>query len=255
RDRLQQPRNRARCPNPTEDQLNEMLSYLQERCISINSPEELMRFLKSLAKRLRPPLTKPLEFCDPSTGEVLSMELPDERSTIALDEVERQELQEFCEQQLMECLEQSIKQVLGAHINDLRQRPRYASLAPQVKPGLQLLYCQGMSQKAIALQLGMTNQSQVSRVLNQSELLNKVRRLTVGKLLESILDKARNLGLTRNLDEPDYLENLMQEIDAFVDEKVFHQAAAEIRTSKNRSMESLYARRLCNYLKNHTSEI
>jgi hypothetical protein len=43
----------------------------------------------------------------------------------------------------------------------------------------------------------------------------------------------------------------MQQLEAFVDEQVFLQASAEIRTVKNGSMGSFYAQHLCQYLENH----
>lgn len=256
--RKPRPLGTGKCSDPTKDQLNEMLSRLQERGVNINSSENLMQSLKRVAKLLRDyeiwgytgaPPTKPLEIRDRTTGDVISIEFPDE-PTNNLDEIERLEFQEFCTQQFQVCLQQSIEQGVREHIEKLRQRPRYAPLSPQVKPGLQLLYCQGMSQEVIARQLGLTNQSQVSRVLDPKTLLNRVRFLTVEKLLNSILEKARNLGLTRIPPNPDYLSHLMQQIEAFVDEEVFQQAAAESRNAKNRSMSSLYAQRLCHYLKN-----
>lgn len=261
--RKSRPLGTGKCSDPTKDQLHEMLSRLQERGRNINSPEMLMQSLKEVAKLLRDyeiwgytgtPPTKPLEICDRTTGDVISIEFPDE-ATNNLDEIERLELQEFCTQQFQVCLQQGIEQGVREHIDKLRQRPRYTTLVPQVQPGLQLLYCQGMSQEMIARQLGLTNQTQVSRLLDPKTLLNRVRFLTVEKLLNSVLEKAINLGLTRIPPAPDYLSNLMQQIEAFVDEEAFQQAATENRNAKNRSMNSLYAQRLCHYLKNKQCDL
>ncbi|GAB4205178.1 MAG: hypothetical protein Fur006_61010 [Coleofasciculaceae cyanobacterium] len=256
--RKSRPLGTGKCSDPTKDQLNEMLSCLQERGANIHSSEMLMQSLKRVAKLLRDyeiwgytgtPPTKPLEFCDRTTGDVISIEFPDE-ATNNLDEIERLEFQEFCTQQFQVCLQQGIEQGVREHIETLRKRPRYTALASQVQPGLQLLYCQGMSQEMIARQLGLNNQTQVSRVLDPKTLLNRVRFLTGEKLFNSVLEQAKNLGLTRISPDSNYLSNLMQQIEAFVDEEVFQQAAAETRNAKNRSMSSLYARRLCHYLKN-----
>lgn len=251
--RRQRPHGVRGCPDPTQDQLDEMINCLRERGASIHSPEELMRELKRVAKQLRQyaaPLTEPFEAIDSSTGEVVTKEFPDPQSRNNLDEIEQQELQDFCTQQFLECLQQSIEQGFRDRINTVLKSPRRAAFAPHVKLGLQLLYSQGMSQHAIAQRLGMT-QSQVSRLLQPAELLSKVRFLTVEKLLHCILKKAEQLGLTTIPPEPDYLSNLMQQLEAFVDEQVFLQALAEIRTIKNGSMTSLYAQNLCQYLENY----
>jgi transcriptional regulator with XRE-family HTH domain len=251
--RNQRPHGVRGCPDPTQDQLKEMLNGLRERGANINSPEDLMRSLKRVAKQLRQyqaPLTEPFEAIDSSTGEVMTKEFPDPQSRNDLDEIEQQELRDFCSQQFLECLQQSIEQGFRDRINAVLKSPRRAAFAPQVKLGLQLLYSQGMSQQAIAQRLGMT-QSQVSRLLQPEELLSKVRFLTVEKLLHCILKKAEELGLTTIPPAPDYLSNLMQQLEAFVDEQVFLQASAEIRTVKNGSMGSLYAQHLCQYLENY----
>jgi transcriptional regulator with XRE-family HTH domain len=255
-------RGARRCSDPTNDQLNEMLSRLQERGVSINSSQDLMHSLKRVAKLLRQydlcghtrVSTNSLELFDPSTGDVISREFPDPHSTNDLDEIEQQELQEFCTQQFIGSLEEGIQQGLREHVDNVLKRSRSAKLAPKVRPGLQLLYCKGLSQNAIARQLEMTNQSQASRLLNPKALLNQVRLRTVERLLNNILEKARDLGLTKIPPEPDYLNNLVYQLEAFVDEQVFQQAAAEISTAKNRSMSSLYAQRLCHYLEEAKSD-
>jgi hypothetical protein len=261
--RKPRPLGTGKCSDPTKDQLNEMLSRLQERGANIYSSETLIQSLKRVAKLLRDyeiwgytgtPPTKSLELRDRTTGDIISIEFPDEPIN-NLDEIEYQEWQEFCTQQFQACLQQSIEQGVCEHVDMLRQRPRYAPLASQVKPGLQLLYCQGMSQEAIARQLGLTNQTQVSRVLDPKTLLNRVRFLTVEKLFNSVSEQAKNLGLTKIPPDPDYLSNLMQQIEAFVDEEVFQQAATETRNAKNRSMSSLYAQHLCHYLKHKQCDL
>ncbi|HEY9605857.1 MAG TPA: hypothetical protein V6C85_29900, partial [Allocoleopsis sp.] len=213
--RKQRPRRVRGCPDPTHDQLSEMLHGLRERGASVHSPEDLMRSLKRVAKQLRQyeaPSTEPFEAIDSSTGEVLTKEFPDPQSRNDLDEIEQQELQDFCTQQFLECLQQSVEQGFRDRIHAILKSPRRAVFAPQVKLGLQLLYSQGMSQHAIAQQLGMT-QSQVSRLLQPEELLSQVRFLTVEKLLHCILKKAEALGLTTIPPTPDYLSNLMQQLE------------------------------------------
>ena len=254
RDRPQQHRNGGsrRCLDPTEDQLQEMICCLRERSVPIYSSKDLTAQLKSVAEGLRQeaiwgqrgsPLTEPIEVPDPD-GEGNISRFPSITPSDSIEEAERLDLQEFCYEQLLGCLDQGIRRGIGDRITALKQSPRRAHLAQQVKPAFRLLYCEGKSQTQIATLLGMTNQSQVSRILNPKDFLIDVRRRTLEKLLHTILEKAKELGLVEVPVAPDYLSNLMQQLDVFVDAEVFQAAAAEISVSKNRSMNSLYAQQL-----------
>lgn len=248
RDRRQQQQNRGQpCPDPDPDQLQEMQHRLQERGITFDLLGQLKTELKQLAQVLRQyaiwnsngmPQSESLEqkeFCDPN-------------SINDLDHIAQQELREFCRQQLVNCLDWGIDQGICEHIRNLSQRPRYAVFASKVTAILKLVYCQRQSQRKIADTLGMTNQSQVSRVLNPTKLLNRVRYWTVDHFFQILSVQVSNLNLATVSTDPDYLKNLMQHIEAFVDAEAFQAAFAEIKTAKNLSMNSLYAQRLRHYI-------
>jgi len=262
RDRRLAAHNRSKtCPDPTNKQMQEMLDILCIQNIRIDSTIELMKELKKLGQLVREneissAMEVPLEFVDPETGNYIAIDLPDSSRAPNPEKMEQEELQEelqlFLESQLLNCLNQGIEQGISNRINDLKGRRRYAALAVKIKPGFRL-YCQGKSQKEIAASLGMTSQSQVSRVLEPKDLLSKVRFRTVEEFLKIILDRARELGLINVAPQPDYLDNLINQIEAFVDEKIFHLAAAEIargqtRGQINRPMDSLYAKQMLSYL-------
>ena len=259
RDRRTHPHSRGkRCTDPTPAQLAEMSHWLQEKGLPNLSLEQLPHELKRIAKLLRQydiwhrsgaPLTEPLEGTNPNTEGY--RELPDPKESNTLDQVALQELKTFCRQQLVTCLDSAIKQGLEEHIHHLSQRRNYASLASKVIPALQLIYCQGKSQGEIAPVLGMNNQTQVSRVLNLKTLLSQVRTRTVAKFLRALSAQVDTLDSNRLSTDPDYSSNLMHQLELFVDTEVFQAAAAEIRTSKNRSLESIYAQRLRRYILQH----
>lgn len=260
RDRRKQPQKRAKtCPEPTPAQLHEMQSYLQEKGITIDSAERLKTELEQLAKQLRqsaiwghngmPPESESIEGVDPCYG--IPRELPDPYSINDLDEITRQEVRDFCRHNLLICLDWGIEKGLSEHILNLRQRPRYAVFASKVIPILRLVYCQNQSQSEVATALGMANQSQVSRVLNPTTLVNKVRRLTVTKFLRMLSSQVSTLNLAAPSTDPDYLKNLMQHIEVFVDAEIFQAAAAEIKTARTRSMNSLYAQQLRHYIETY----
>jgi hypothetical protein len=254
--RKQQQKGARRCPEPNEAQLSEMLTYVQQKGIVINTNLELMKALKQVAIQLRQydiwSYREPLEIQEPDTGTyVLRSDLP-YNATNEID-VEQQELLEFLHQQFQLALDSAIEQEIQATIAKLQKSKRYAPLAPQFIPGLQLYYGQGKSLKEIVPQLGMTSWDQARRVLNPGELLSRVRASCVQQLLERILKKASEKGLTQIPPQPDYLKTLAEQIEAFADREVFQEAAAEIKTGKNRSLDSLYAQKLLQYFEQAAS--
>jgi len=257
RDRLQQRSQGTRkCPDPSSDQLREMLTYLQEKNVLINSTVELMKELRQVAILLRQydiwSYREPLEIQDQDTGSyTIRPDLP----TNSLNEldVEQRELSELLHDSLNLALTDAIKQEIRVHMTGLQKSKKYAILAQQFIPGLQLYYCQGLSLKDIAPQLGMTSWDQARRVLNPGELLSKVRTLTVQQLLDNILKVAEEKGLTKLPPDPNYLNTLAEHIEAFADAEIFTEAAEEIRAGKNRSMSSFYAQQLRLCLEQHQS--
>ena len=253
RDRVRQRKlGVKRCPDPSTIQLEEMLACLQGR-VTIETTAKLLQELKQVALQLRQydvwSNREPLEIQDPNTGDYITKrDLPD-RSTDKLD-VEQQELVEFIHEQLTIVLTQTIEQEIRSRVTKLEKSKRYAVYAKQFVPGLQLYYEHSLSLKDIAPKLGMSNWDRARRILNPGELLNKVRVVCVQKLLATILEKAREKGLTEIPPKPEYLQSLSEQIEAFTDVEIFIEAAKEIRAGKNRKMESRYSQQLCQIL-NH----
>ena len=249
RDRVQQRQLGAkRCPDPNTVQLQEMLTCLQARNVTIKNTTELLKELKQVAVQLRQydvwSNREPLEIRDPDTGNYTTRtDLPYE-SIDELD-VEQQQLVEFLHEQLTIALTQTIQQEIRSRITKLEKSKKYASFAKQFIPGLQLYYNQGLSLKDIAPRLGMTSWDQARRILNPGELLNKVRVFCVQQLLASILKKAQEKGLIEIPPKSEYLQSVAEQIEAFADAEIFQEAGKEIRAGKNRKMESLYAQQLC----------
>lgn len=252
RDRRKQPHKGARrCSDPNEAQLQEMLTLLPDTESVVNSSNELLKALKQVAIQLRQydvwSYREPLEIQEPDTGSyVLRSDLPYEVTNEI--NVEQQELVQFLHQQFQMALERAIAQEIQTTVAKLQKSKRYAPLALQYIPGLQLYYGQGKSLKEIVPQLGMTSWDQARRVLNPGDLLSRVRASCTAQLLERLLKKAQEKGLTKLPPEPDYLKTLAKQIEAFADEEVFQEAAAEIKTGKNRSLNSVYAEQLRFYI-------
>jgi hypothetical protein len=253
RDRLQQRhKGIKKCPDPSEAQLQEMRACLQEQKIVFNSTSELLKSLKQIATQLRQydiwSYRESLETYDPETGSYAPRaDLPKDFSNEA-DELEGRELLIFLQESLNIALDSAITQALETHLNKLTKSKNYAVFAQQFMTGLQLYYGQGMSLAEIAPLLGMSNWDRARRILNPGDLLHKIRMLTVQQLLDNILEKAKEMGLTKIPPAPDYLKTVSEQIEVFADEEIFQEAAAEIRAGKNRSLDSLYAQKLRSYL-------
>ncbi len=246
RDRREQGQ-KGRCPDPDGAQLWEMLDYLRQREIVIDTTVELMKELKQVVTQLRQydiwSCRAPLEIQQPETGTYVSRpDLP--HDSINEMNYEEEEFLDFLHHQFQLVLVDAINQEIENKLTKLQKSKRYAPLAKQFIPGLQLYYCQGKSLKEIAPQLGMTSWDQARRILNPGELLSRVREECVQELLESILSRASMKGLTKIPPKPDYLKTLAEQIEAFADEEVFQEAAAEIKAGKNRSLNSFYAQQL-----------
>ena len=255
RDRQQPRKGIKRCPDPSEAQLQEMRDRAQEQNIVFPSNSELLKAIKQVATQLRQyniwSYRESLETYDPETGNISPRaDLPKDFSNEA-DDLEEQELLIFLQESLKIALNSAIAQALDTHLDKLTKSKKYAPLAQQFIPGLQLYYGQGMSLAEIAPQLGMSSWDQARRILNPGELLSKIRMLTVQQLLDKILEKAKEMGLTKIPPAPDYLKAVSEQIEAFADEEIFQEAAAEIRAGKNRSLNSSYAQELQIYLENY----
>jgi hypothetical protein len=240
-----------RCPDPSEIQLQEMLNILQKCQVIIKSNKDLINELKYVATELR-------QFDIWSYREALETYDPNARSfhpradlpTTSIDglEVEQEELLLFINEQLQLSLTNAIKREINSRISSLQKSRNYAPFAPRFILGLKLYYCEGMSLKDIAPKLGMSSWDQARRVLNPGEILSNVRGFTVQTVLEKVLEKAHEKGLTEIPPKPDYLKNLAEQIESFADAEIFQEAAEEIRAGRSRLMESLYAQELRDYL-------
>lgn len=260
RDRRQQQKKRGQlCPAPTPEQLQAMQQHLQTQEIYFNHIGHLETELKQVAQVLRQyaiwhsngmPPSEFLEAIDPYTN--TQKEFCDPNSINTLEQIAQQEFREFCHQQLIQCLDWGIEQGICELTDQLKQRRNYAAFASNVVTILQLAYCQGYSQSKIADTLGMNNQSQVSRVLTPTKLLNQIRRWTVKRFLQILSSKESTLNIETISTDPNYLDNLLHYIEAFVDTEIFQAAVAEIKTAKRCSMNSLYAQRLRQYIELET---
>ncbi|MEM9923241.1 MAG: hypothetical protein AAF915_05715 [Cyanobacteria bacterium P01_D01_bin.50] len=252
RDRQQaQTRGIKKCPDPTNAQLQEMLAYLHQQQVWIETPGQLMKELKQIIVELRRydiwSSRESLDIYDVESGTyVPRRDLPS--SSLNEVDVEQQEFLKFLREDLYSTLTETIKQQVEINIQKLQKSKKYGPFAQKYIQGLQLYYCKAMSLKNIAPELGMTGWDQARRVLNPGELLSKVRTKTVEQMLERILKLAAEKGLTEIPPKAHYLKTLSEQIESYVDGEIFQEAAEEIRAGKNRTMSSAYAEQLRCYI-------
>jgi hypothetical protein len=247
RDRRQQERQRTKCPPPSPAQLTEMATLLSEN----PDTDRLLSALQQIATQLRQydvwSSREPLEIYDVETE---AYQPRPDLMNAGVDELEMEkgELRTFLVEEFQLSLHQAIARSIGDRLTTLTQSKTYANFASQLIPGLQLYYGQGLSLKDIAPQLKMTSWDQARRILNPGELLSRVRTLTVQQVLHKTLEKATQMGLTRDPPTPDYLTTLIEQIEAFADAEIFQRAAEELRAGKSRAMTSPYAQALRSHL-------
>jgi hypothetical protein len=255
RDRRQQKQRLGKCPEPSNAQLQEMQFRLQERNLTIDNRVELLAALKQLATHLRQcdiwACREPIELYNTETQTYTTRsDLPSE--SLNLIEIERQELRVFIKSQSTQALIEAIAQGIQNRFRTLEKSKNYAPLAEKFLPGLELYYSQGLSLRETVPKLGLTNWDRARRLLNPGELLNQVRSLYIKYLLDKMLERAGKMGLTQIPPTPNYLKELIEQIEAFADAEIFTEAAAEIKTGKNRSLQSLYAKQIRRYLEQNT---
>ncbi len=252
RDRQQQKnRGAKKCPEPTNAQLQDMLAYLKQKKVGIDTPVQLIKVLKQIVIQLRKydvwSSRESLDIYDNESGTYLERrDLPS--SSLDEGDLEQQEMLHFFSKLLHTTLSEAIKEQIEANIQKLQKSKKYSPFAQKYIRGLDLYYSKAMSLKEITPELGMSSWDQARRILNPGELLSKVRAKTVEKMLESILKKAAEKGLTKITPQPNYVLALTEQIESYADGEIFQQAVEEIRAGKNRTMDSAYASVILGYI-------
>ncbi len=229
-DRLQQNRSRfrVRCQPPTPEQLNRILVILAEKGISNISSNQLLEQLESIADLIRRSRQPPQE---PPPNENYPQPTPDEA------EIEMQEFLERYHQLLVTHLDEAISQVLNDRLNDLRKRkpPKDQKFLHALR-----LYCQSLPMSEIAGKVGLSQQYQVSRLLNLKALRQGVQHQLLLTLKHQVLQLAYYYT--------DFVElgRLEQAVVVEV-ERILKEAERE-KSTPNCSRDSLLTRRIYHHL-------
>lgn len=243
----------GKCPDPSEEQLQEMIQLLEKSNINLSSPLELLKSLRQIASQLRQydlwRSRESLEVYDPESGSYTA------RKDLTYDSIsetaiEQQEILSKLHKQLEEAFYQSLDKGIKNQLDKLQKSKSYAPFSSKFLPGLNSYYLEAKPLKEIASELEIS-WDKARRIFNPGDLLSQVRILTVQQLLDNLLKLAQNKGLTTAQPDPNYLTTLTEQIEAFADREIFQEAASEIRAGKNRTFESPYAQTLKQYLVKH----
>lgn len=241
RDRMiqrQQNKKRAsRCQEPTPAQLTEMMPDM--------APEVVLSQLSDLARQLRAhriavrrgmPFTSPLD--DIVENQQYTHHVED-------DSYEQDDFIQRYRSLFLACLDEAIESVAQSYVNAYQKRkPPQGSL---FLSALRLFHCEGLSMKAIAKQLGLSSQVQVSRLLQLKRFRAEVCAYWFNQLKEEVKTEALQFIDPERLSA---ITEQLEEILAEETEAVMAEAAAEAQSSKKQQTKSTFARRLCRVISN-----
>ncbi|MBW4582026.1 MAG: hypothetical protein KME42_20880 [Tildeniella nuda ZEHNDER 1965/U140] len=246
RDRLLQGQKGA-CLAPTSEQLQEIGDYVQPTNLLASpgtpSPGTILTRLTALAGRLRQYRIavgggKPPSQSLDQPGNTLVDELS--QASGSIDEDPQVAFLQTYRPQFLGCLETALHRVVTDRVQTLKPPKQQNFLA-----ALQLFHCQKRSMGAIAQQIGLQAQFQVSRLLKLEELRTDVRH----GMLQCLRHAVKNAVL--NDVAPDMLDKIDQQIAEALEEQVndlLQKDQANAKTPKGYVSDSLFAQTLCRYL-------
>ena len=237
------------CLPPTRVQLEEICHQLDRACGQRKSPEEVMERLQKMAQGLRQyriyvrvgkPKTDSLDRSDINwqVRAIPTQEVDDGKNP------ERNAFLSAYRTDFEGCLDRAVEQVVQAR---LARKPRKNAPTPeQFVTALHMFHCEGKSMSEIANSVGLEAQYKVSRMLKLKNFRADVRQQMLVKLLKQVLDRASIYT------DADRLSAAESQVEGVLSEQIdtqIEEAAKEASLPHARPTKSLFARRLCHYLK------
>jgi hypothetical protein len=243
-DRLKSPQGKGvKCQAPTTEQLERIASLIERQSNSVLSVEQTLSQLEQLAELLREYRLhvrggmRKQESLDNTAinTEALQAEVVQEEETI-----NRSDFLQAYQQQFQQSLDSSIATVIDTRLSKFKGKK--AAQAPHFLTALALFHCQGESMGAIALQVGLQAQFQVSRLLKLKELRADIRQTMLQQMLDWTLANTKSEDIVSLKARENEIElALGEQIDLVLDE-------AEKEASIADSTNSILAKRICDYL-------
>ena len=249
RDRIAQRQTKgraSRCQEPTPEQLQEISPK--------QPPAQVLRSLCELATQMRAhrvsvrrgmPLTRPFDAAAENQSISRQCNLEREEDSGAQEAFVARYRSHF-----LASLDGAISTVAeGFAANYRKKKPAKGKL---FLSALTLFHCEGLSMGAIAQQIGLSSQVQVTRLLKLKRFRTEVCAYWFNQLKEQVESDVLRLM------SPERLSAIAQQLDTVLSEEtdaVMTEAAAEAQISKNRGVNSTFAKRLCAQLSPEESDI
>lgn len=251
-------KGRGKCPSPTAAQLQQIAQLLEEGAEGAILPEgvadtieidRLLNRLKRLANNLRQYrlYLKTGRMPEQSLDSDELSQVSDDRA-IDTDAEEEEFRTRYC-QELRDCLDEAIASVIQMRVRAFEEKKtKQGQHRGQIKArkflnALQLLHCNGLPMGEIARELGLKQQSAVSRLLDLKAFRTDVRH----QILRLLRDRLHDLA--KHYLDPNDLQTLDRRLDNVLGEHIdaiLQQSEDCIR--QKRPTDSLFSHRLCRYL-------
>ncbi|BAZ02078.1 hypothetical protein NIES37_60860 [Tolypothrix tenuis PCC 7101] len=229
---------KSRYPEPTFEQLRQ----IGDLCQQITSPEEIREHLQNLARLLREERIRArrglprLELLADDI-QIIVPQKYDQPSAFLAD----------YQQKFDQCLFKSADLVIHARFEYLQGKNSIRSLKKAKKyiKALHLFHCGGVSMTEIASKLDLTDQPEVSRLLELKNLRNDIGRNTLSCLLKCVME------ISQEYVTPYKLLDLESKIQAILEEEiqtVIEQARIDASTGAQQVIKNQLAQAICRYL-------
>lgn len=229
-DRLEKNQTGKKCLEPTDEQLQRIADCLQAKGMSWSGAQVLQK-LKALAQQLRQLITQPTDPLDEQFAE--HQPAPESEP----DDTFKEFLQDF-----LQCLDRAIKKVVDHRLE--QHQKKQPSSDQNFLTGLYLFHCECRAMKAIAPELGLKEQYQVTRLLQLIKFWEDVRREMIELMKTN--DRLRE-GIAEYL-TPDQLIQLDQRLKAALQELIDAVQAENKSPERKEDKRTLLSVRLCKYL-------
>ena len=228
-----------RCSEPTPQQLRKIGGGAAPNVV-LEKLHELAGELRKhrIEVRTRMPIRHSLD-----TLEDLEYQLPTDKD--AISDLPQDEFLQRYRTYFLNSLGKTIKSVTLSYVDTYQSRKSSKGKGQLFLTGLRLFYCQKLSMKAIAQELGLNSQVQVTRLLQLKQYRAKIQKAWSYDLKAYVKDEALQHINQKKLEEiSDLIEGLITEET----ESVISEAAAEAQSPIHRNHKSLFAHCLCTEL-------
>ena len=245
RDRLKNRQSKVgKCQTPSNEQLERIAKLIKQETSLSYSLEQTLSQLEQLASLLR-------EYRIYVRGGKIKQEsLENQGISSAVMQADLEDNQDegvdtgsflnSYQQQFQQSLDQAISVVITHRLSTFKGKK--AAKAPQFIKALELFHCQGESMSAIAPQVELQAQYQVTRLLKLKELRVDIRHQMLQLMQDWTMAQAKLADLDSLKQREQEIElALAEQIDLVLDE-------AEKEVSLADSTQSILAKRICAYL-------